>query len=160
MCWHFLNVLPLNTTDSTEQKPMARTQWEELMFWMESACYRSLKYKLGRGSSGVVHCATPRRTAPAVRLCDSYSSPHCWSGVHSKQLTKLPSLEHFTTTSSYLRGRHHPFGGSLHRAEGIFKSHRSLSSVAMQGGYGAKHFRLILWRISSPMLPLIKIMFP
>lgn len=118
-CWHFLNVFPLKTTDSTEQKPRARRQREELMFPMGSACYRSSKYKLGQGTSGAFTPAAPWRAAPVARLCDSYS-PRIRSGVHSKQIMKLSPLEHFTTASSYLRGRHHLFQGSLHRAEYIF----------------------------------------
>lgn len=105
-CWHFLNVFPLKTTDSTEQKPRARRQREELMFLVGSACYRSSKYKLGQGTSGGFILAAPWRAPPVARLCDSYS-PRIRSGVHSKQIMKLSPLEHFTTTSSYLRGRHH-----------------------------------------------------
>lgn len=131
-------MLPLKATDSTEQKPRARRQWEELIFPVGSACYSSSKYKLGQGTSGAFTPPAPWRAAPVAQLCDSYS-PRIQSGVHSKQITKLSPLEHFTTASSYLRGRHHLFQGSLHRAEYIFKSHRSLLSIAMKGGFHIRH---------------------
>lgn len=136
--WYFLNVLPLKATDIMEQKPRARRQWEELMFPMGSACYRSLKYKLGQGTSSAFTPAAPWRAAPIAWLCDS-CSPRIPSGVHSKQITKLSPLEHFTTASSYLRGRHHLFQGSLHRAEYMFKSRGSLLSIAIKGVFHIRH---------------------
>lgn len=93
----------------------------------------------GRGPLVLFTHATPRRAAPTIRFCDSYSPCH-QSRVQSKQILKIPSLEEFTTADSHLGGKQRPFRGSLLRTEMIFKSRRSLPSIAMQGGlFGAKH---------------------